>query len=68
MEMMKTIQDSRTEFNKEIETWRRTQTEMKMELKIPIIPIIQLENTKTPSIIMTQTVDRISELKNKVDN
>lgn len=66
--MMKTIQDLRTEFNKEIETQKRTQTEMKMELKIPIITIIQLENTKTPAIIMTQTVDRISELKNKVEN
>ena len=66
--MMKTIQDLRIEFNKEIETRRRTQTEIKTELKIAIIPIIQLENTKTPSIIMTQTVCRISELKNKVEN
>lgn len=35
-EMGRTIQDLETEFNKEIETLRKTQTKMKMELKNPI--------------------------------
>lgn len=40
---MTTTQDLRMEFNKEIETLKRAQAEMKMDLKNPIT---QLENSK----------------------
>ena len=43
MEMIKTVQDSKMECNKEIETLKRTQAKIKMELEKPIIP---LENSK----------------------
>lgn len=43
IEMVKTIQGSRTEFSKDIETLKRTQPKMNMELENPII---QLENSQ----------------------
>lgn len=43
MEMTKTIQKLRMKFNEEIETLKRTQIEMKLELKTPGA---QLENSK----------------------
>lgn len=55
MEMTKTIQELKAEFNKEIETLRMSQAEMKMELKYPE------ENSK--EIRMTQSEDEVYSLE-----
>lgn len=65
MEMIKTMQDLRAEFNQAVETLKRTQTEMKMEWKTPVT---QLGNPKESLAgRMDQAEDRTSDLKDKVE-
>ena len=66
MEMTKMIQVLRTEFNKEIEILKRTQDEMKMELKNPTTYLDNSKGSLTGR--MNQAEDRISGLENKVDD
>lgn len=58
MERTKTIQDLKAEFNKEIETLRMSQAEMKMEQKYPVT---QEENSKESR--MTQSEDEVYSLE-----
>lgn len=54
--MIKTIQDLITEFNKEIEHWRKTQADMEIELKNPVA---QLEKSQeSPASIQDQAEDK----------
>lgn len=39
--MIKTVRNLKMEFNKEIESWKRTHNEMKMEFKYPITQAMQ---------------------------
>lgn len=57
IEMVKTIQGFRTEFSEEIETLKRTQPKMNMELENPII---QLENS--------QEVLQVERIKQKIEH
>lgn len=66
MELTKRIQGLKTEFSKEIGTFKKTQTEMRMELKNPIT---LLENpNKSLTSRMNQVEDRISGLKDKAED
>lgn len=64
MEMTKRIQNLKTEFNKEIQTLARTQDEMKMDWKSPIIQPEKSKETLTSR--MNQAGDRLSGLEDKV--
>lgn len=57
IEMVKTIQGFRTKFSEEIETLKRTQPKMNMELENPII---QLENS--------QEVLQVERIKQKIEH
>lgn len=63
--VVKTTQHLKTEYSKEIERLRNTQEEMNMELKASTS---QLENPRGSFMgRMEQVEDRISELKDKVE-
>lgn len=63
--MMETMWDLRTESNQEIETPKRTQTEMKMQWKTPVP---QLGNPKESLAgRMDQAEDRTSGLKDEAE-
>lgn len=66
MEMTKRIQNLKTEFNKEIQTLARTQDEMKMDWKSPIIQPEKSKETLTSR--MNQAGDRLSGLEDKVQD
>lgn len=62
--MTKAIQDLKREFNKKTETLKRTQPEMKTELKNPIT---QVENSRESLISwMKQAENRDQDLKIKL--
>lgn len=65
MEIIKTIQDLRIKFNKEIKTLKKIQVEMEMELKRPIT---HLENSNERlTSRLNQAESRISDFKDKVE-
>ena len=65
-ETTKTIQSHKDEFNKEIETLKRIQAEMKRELEKPKSPTRKLKAKITCG--MDQTEGRISIPKDKVED
>lgn len=60
--MTKTIQDPKTQFNKQVETMKRSQCEMKMELKSSIT---QLEHSRESLTGYTLGQEKNVELKLK---
>lgn len=52
--MTKTIQDLRTEFIEEMEALKRTQAEMKMELKTPMNSTRKLEGKPYKQVIVSE--------------
>lgn len=62
---MKTIQALRTRFNKEIETLKRTQVEMSIELKNSVV---LLENSKERLTNKMNQKDKITGHKDKVED
>lgn len=66
VEMTKKIQDLKMEFNQDIETLKRTQDEMNMELKNPIVQLQKSKESFTSRI--NQVEDRISCLEDKIEN
>lgn len=62
--MRKTTQDLRTEFNKEIETLRKTRDGMKMKLKNPITPLKTVNAKEKPQ---KQEKSRLPGFKDKVE-
>lgn len=62
---MKTIQALRTKFNKEMETLKRTQVEMSIELKNSVV---LLENSKERLTNKMNQNDKITGHKDKVED